>query len=397
MKELYERIACLALFLIFFFGSYSQITWSKSSGAAGAGNFTISGIGSVTTLNSDADIALLKHGSGTATYYTCNSCTINLQITDQFIIDYPLYLTSSRIIIGKSDFSGSAGSASLLVNGNSLNPKQALFLDNSSSIQLEGAANFINLQGSPTAYIYINYAGGPNSLPVAGASRFAGTDKAPLCGLTGQNGANSYSCNTGQVNGPSLLNVSGFSIISPLPVVLVGFSANLNSNKTIGLNWSTQMEVNLSHFTIERSADGANWASISTVQANGNAGFVSYYSFTDLNPLSGFNYYRLQMTDLDNKSGFTAIILVRIPIFKTFKIFPNPSKDYVDITLSKTSNGIIRLLNQFGQVLQQKQITASNDGATLSFQLNGYPEGSYVVEVIGTDGSQATGRIVIVR
>ena len=387
----------MVFFSISILNSYSQITWVRGSGVAGEGNFFISGTGSVPTLNSDADIALLKHSSGGSIYYTCNNCTINLQITGQLTIDYPVYLTSSRIIVGNSDFSGSSGTATLFVAGNSLNSKQGLFLDNTSTIQIEGPTNFIKLQNSPAGYIYFNYTGVPNSIPTSAAARFAGTDNAPLCGLNGPNGINSFTCDQGQVNGPSLLNSGGFSIISSLPVVLVGFSANLNSNNTIALSWSTQMEVNLGHFIVQRSADGANWLSIGAVQANGNSGVVSYYSFTDMNPLGGFNYYRLQMTDLDNKSGFTEIILVRTPIIKAFKVFPNPASDYIDITLNKTSNGSIRLLNQFGQVLQQKQVTGSASGATLSFQLFCYPEGNYILQVIGTDGSLETGEFVITK
>lgn len=395
MKKLYAQVVFLMLFSVAYFKSYSQIVWAKNAGSTGSGNFTISGTGSASTLNSVANTAFLKHGSGTGIYYTCNSCTINIQITGQLVIDYPLYLTNSRLIIGKSDFSSTASSASLFVFGNSLNPKQALFLDNTSSIQLESATNFLKLQGSPAAYIYINYSGGANSLPAANARRFGGTDDAPLCGFTGQGSANSYSCNTGQANGPSMLNASGFSIISSLPVVLVDFSANLNSNKTIGLNWSTQMEVNLSHFTIERGADGANWESIGRMQAKGNSGIVSYYSFADSNPLAGFNYYRLQMTDLDNKSGFTEVKLVRTSIVKMFNVFPNPARDYVDITLSKAINGNVRLLNQFGQVLQQKQISTSTNGTIISFQFSGYPAGNYFLQVIGADGSKETGKLII--
>lgn len=397
MKNLYRQITFLVFFSISILNLYSQITWTKSSGVAGEGNFYISGKGSVATLNSDADIALLKHGSGAGVYYTCNNCTLNLQITGQLTIDYPVYLTSSRIIIGSSDFIGNSGTASLFVTGNSLNSKQGLFLDNTSTIQIEGAANFIKLQNSPAAYIYFNYTGGPNSIPAQGMARFSGTDNAPLCGLNGPNGLNSFTCNKGQINGPSLLNSGGFSIISSLPVVLVGFSANLNSGNKIALSWSTQMEVNLGNFIIQRSADGANWLSIGTVQANGNSGVVSYYSFTDMNPLGGYNYYRLQMTDLDNKSGFTEIILVKTPIIKEFKIFPNPASDFVDITLNKTTNGSIRLLNQFGQVLQQKQVTGSTSGATLSFQLKGYPVGNYILQIIGADGLYETGNFVITQ
>src|SRR5450432_2351779 len=104
MKKLYKQIAFLILFSIAFLNSNSQIKWVKTSGTTGAGSFTISGGGSVSTLNSGADIAFLKHGSGSNIYYTCNTCTINLQITGQLTVDYPVYLQNSRIVIGRNGF-----------------------------------------------------------------------------------------------------------------------------------------------------------------------------------------------------------------------------------------------------------------------------------------------------
>jgi hypothetical protein len=398
MKQLYP--GKLILLVILFFGfltSGAQVTWLKTSGTTGSGNFTISGTGSVYTLNSNSNTALLKHSSSTGAYYTCDNCTINIEITGQLVIDYPLYLTNSHVIVGNTNVASANNTATLFVSGNAANPRQALFLDNASSIQLESSTNYIQLQSSPAAYIYFDYVGSANSAPTPASKVFAGNNNAPLCGISAATGSYPYTCSQGQVNGPSILSGSGFNIIAPLPIVLVDFAGTLNSNKTILLNWSTQVEVNLSYFTIERSADGANWEIIGTVQAVGNAQFASYYSFTDQNPLSGLNYYRLQMTDLDNKSGFTAIEIVRTPIIKLFKVFPNPAKDYVDITLSKATTGYIRLLNQFGQVLQQQQLSEANNGTTLSFQLFSYPTGSYIIQVVESDGTQETGKLIITK
>ncbi|HLK30403.1 MAG TPA: T9SS type A sorting domain-containing protein [Puia sp.] len=396
MKHCYtSKIFLILVCCLAYFSSDSQVVWTKTAGSTGMGSFTISGTGSVSSINTDADIVFAKHGSGSSTYFTCDNCTINLQMTGQLVIDYPLYLTNSHIILGKTGFVNVSTTSGLSINGSASNPKQALFLDNSSSIQLASGANFIKLQSSPTAYIYFSYTGAANSTPASGAKRFAGTDNSPLCGFSSVGSSQAYTCNKGQANGPSILGATGFNIIAPLPVVLVDFTANLNNNKTVDLSWSTQMEVNLSHFLIQRSADGANWEVIGRVQANGNSQIVSNYSFNDPAPLDGLNYYRLQMTDLDNKSGLTIIKLIRTPIIRLFKVFPNPANDYVDITLSKAKNGNVRLLNQFGQVLQQKQVTATNDGTTLSFQLFGYPPGNYFVQVVAEDGSKEVGKFII--
>lgn len=384
------------IFFVFSIGNiYSQVSWVKNSGSTGKGSFTISGSGSVASLNSNANIAFLKHGSGSNVYYTCNSCTINLQITGQLTIDYPLYITNSRIIVGKTGFANVTTSTGITVLGSSINPKQALFLDNSSSIQLSGGTNFIKLQNSPVASIYLNYQDGENTAPSSSAKKFSATDVSSLCGVASPSGSTKYTCNKGQANGPSVLSATGFNVIAALPVVLVDFSAQLNNNKTVDISWSTQMEVNLSHFIIERSADGSNWEPIGTVQAIGNSQIVSNYSFVDHQPLDGLNYYRLQMTDLDNKYGFTQLQLIRTPVNKLFKIFPNPAKNYVDVTLSKNKNGVVKLIGPYGQILQQKYIEANNSGTTVNFQLSSYTPGNYYIQVIADDGTRDIGRLMI--
>ncbi len=398
MKQIYSiTIAVIIIFCFSYSPTYSQIVWTNNSGSTGGGNFTITGTGSVSTLNSASNIAFAKHVSGSSTYYTCDNCIINVEITGQLIIDYPLYVTNTKIIVGVTGFNASNSTSGLLVDGSATNPKQGLFLDNASSIQLASGSNFIKLQSTPLAHIYYNYSDAANTVPDASDKNFSGTDNSPLCGLSSPGSSPGYTCTKGQANGPAILSASGFNVIAALPVVLVDFSANFNSGKFVDIAWSTQMEVNLSHFTVERSADGSNWDIIGSVRAVGNSQIASYYTFVDQDPLAGFNYYRLIMTDLDNKSGITAVKSVRTPIISLFKVFPNPTKDYVDITLSKANSGSIRLINQFGQMLQQKQINAGNDGTTISFQLSGYAPGNYFVEVIGADGSHETGKLVITR
>ncbi len=157
MKQIYSiTIAVIIIFCFSYSPTYSQIVWTNNSGSTGGGNFTITGTGSVSTLNSASNIAFAKHVSGSSTYYTCDNCIINVEITGQLIIDYPLYVTNTKIIVGVTGFNASNSTSGLLVDGSATNPKQGLFLDNASSIQLASGSNFIKLQSTPLGtYIII--------------------------------------------------------------------------------------------------------------------------------------------------------------------------------------------------------------------------------------------------
>jgi hypothetical protein len=184
---------------------------------------------------------------------------------------------------------------------------------------------------------------------------------------------------------------------NPLPVVLVDFNAALNNDKSVDLSWETQMELNSSHFNVLRSANGSNWSTIGTVEAKGNSSVITDYSFNDKNPLSGVNYYRLQMVDIDGHFGYSEVKVVKTTLIAGFSIFPNPAKDYINVSLNGSASALkIRLINQSGQILQEKSVNSSS-ATIVSIAVYSYPQGSYYLQVSSADGSQQTSKVLITR
>ena len=110
------------------------------------------------------------------------------------------------------------------------------------------------------------------------------------------------------------------------------------------LEWTTLQESNTANFIIERSADGSSFTAIGTVKAAGNSSDVSSYSFTDVNPSQqGFNYYRLQQTDLDGKKTYSIVNLVSFGKERSVLVqtTPNPVKDLLNITVQTENITII--------------------------------------------------------
>ena len=187
------------------------------------------------------------------------------------------------------------------------------------------------------------------------------------------------------------------SINNPLPVVLVDFNAELNSNKSVDVSWTTQQEVNSSHFEIERSADGIKWETIGTVEARGNSALPSDYTFNDASPLQGVNYYRLKMVNINNAYGFTTVKIVHTLQVKSINIFPNPARDFVNISVGHATSDLnIRLLSQNGQVLQSAKINAGSS-TTLTIQVNNYPQGTYIIQISSADGTIQSSKFIIMR
>jgi hypothetical protein len=198
------------------------------------------------------------------------------------------------------------------------------------------------------------------------------------------------------VYGPATINASGLGTFAILPVSLSGFTAELTGNE-VALSWTTEQETNSNYFSVERSQNGSTWEEIGTVAAKGNSSTVSQYGFTDKTPLSGVNYYRLKMVNIDNSFNYSGVQIVRTTAVKEISFFPNPATTTVNVSLESTENATsIELMNISGQVLTAKRISGAN-GTTISLDVTQYARGMYIVRVINADGSSTTSKLAVIH
>ncbi|HEV3412366.1 MAG TPA: T9SS type A sorting domain-containing protein [Puia sp.] len=183
-----------------------------------------------------------------------------------------------------------------------------------------------------------------------------------------------------------------------LPIILGKFSAVVD-NGSVDLAWTTDLEVNSDHFTIQASTNaGASWNTIGTVPAAGTSTAVLNYSFTDNRPATGTSEYRLILVDRDGNTAYSPVKAVRIGSMSAVSVYPNPASDYVNVTLSGDASvsASIRLVNLAGQVLMEKNVTNAG-GTTVPLTVSSYPAGNYMVVITGSDGSKQVNKILITR
>ncbi len=192
------------------------------------------------------------------------------------------------------------------------------------------------------------------------------------------------------ITGPATLNSIG-----TLPVNLSRFEATLKDG-VVTLSWTTDQEVNSDHFTVQHSSDASHWSTLGTVDAQGFSSVQVNYSFTDESPSSGVNYYRLVMVDRDGKSQNSPIRVVNGTAISGFKVFPNPAKDYVYVTLGSdaAANLSIRIVNLQGQVLQETRYSKAA-GTTVSLPVSSYAKGTYLLQIVGENGVIKTSKLVV--
>lgn len=93
---------------------------------------------------------------------------------------------------------------------------------------------------------------------------------------------------------------------TPLPIELLYFNADIDTENNSVLSWATTMEKNNDFFSIERSLDGVNFDVIGTIKGGGNSLVLLEYDYTDYN-ISNSYYYRVKQTDFDGKYDYTPI------------------------------------------------------------------------------------------
>lgn len=179
-------------------------------------------------------------------------------------------------------------------------------------------------------------------------------------------------------------NTISVPVTIPLPVEYLEFKAEVADNNSIDINWSTALEINSSHYILERSFDGNNFNSIAQIPAAGNSNSIRNYYFNDNEVEKGFTYYyRLRQYDLDGSFRFSDIASAQTgknliqPILQ-----PNPSTGIFSIKNTGSKKSVIIIItNILGQIVYTENAYKAGSDIDISSLENGL----YFVR-ISTDG-----------
>jgi hypothetical protein len=135
-----------------------------------------------------------------------------------------------------------------------------------------------------------------------------------------------------------------------LPVTLTSFTATMQS-KTVLINWKSASENNIDNYKLERSADGRNFNSITTIQALNISG--ASYNYIDIYPLPGVSYYRLNIQGAAGYQKYSQIVSVKRGKETLATIFPNiwHKGEELNITNDNNEKLTVYFFNANGQVL----------------------------------------------
>ncbi|MNJ83255.1 hypothetical protein D3C87_06710 [compost metagenome] len=166
--------------------------------------------------------------------------------------------------------------------------------------------------------------------------------------------------------------------VSPLPVELVSFDAQLESRQ-VTVTWQTASEYNSSYFDVLKSTDGENWFSIGTVSAQGNSQKTIDYELFDENPFPGISYYQLKQVDQNGSFHLSDIRSVNNSSgMNQVKIYPNPADKGLVTLVSDEPITILSVYNAFGKVVFE---TTLNSEEAYLLDTQSFESGMYWVSL----------------
>lgn len=179
---------------------------------------------------------------------------------------------------------------------------------------------------------------------------------------------------------------------STLPVSLISFTAKKN-NHSVALMWIVTEESDMSHYEVQRSADGRNFSTLQSLSSL-NSATQSAYSANDNQPLNRITYYRLKMVENNGTFSYSKIVAVQSATGSLVTLYPSPWKKGTTLYISNPNNEKLTayFMNSAGQ---QVGVSVTNNSSLPANILNRHT-GLIFYRVFDEKGIQlATGNLLV--
>ncbi len=198
--------------------------------------------------------------------------------------------------------------------------------------------------------------------------------------------------------------IGAFEYSATLPVKFVGFKAE-NVDGSNQLIWTTTEEINNAGFMVQHSADGDVFTDEQYIPSkiiSGNYAGVINYSFTDVSPFTGTNYYRLKAFDKQGKTTYSTVVVLtnKKGLVPSISVYPNPiyKGNHLSLEIKNLPQGNYEavVLDMKGNKIASE--TIAYNGVDGTIQLNTsttLSKGGYLVQM--TNGSFKVLTKVIVK
>jgi hypothetical protein len=172
---------------------------------------------------------------------------------------------------------------------------------------------------------------------------------------------------------------------SVLPVEFLSFTGQRKEDYH-ELDWQTATELNNDYFTVERSVNGEAFTAIGQVNGAGSSSQIHSYSFNDMHPQEGWNYYRLRQTDFNGQSTVSNIVALNYHTTSVYveNVHPIPSDGdiYFDFVSPAKTTLHYQITDCSGRLISEQTNDMSAGKNSVKIDLSASDKGIYFLRVI---------------
>ncbi len=177
-----------------------------------------------------------------------------------------------------------------------------------------------------------------------------------------------------------------------LPVTLLDFHGGI-TGKVALLSWQTRAESNNKGFYTEQSVDDIHFNSLGFTASkaqHGNSNALIDYSFTDAQPASGNNYYRLKQEDFDAHYTYSNTILVKnttVYSMKMHSVYPDPVYNTLSVYIESIITDKVSFIvcDAAGKVMMQQTENIMPGNNNIQLNVSTLATGNYFIKAISSN------------
>jgi lysophospholipase L1-like esterase len=177
-------------------------------------------------------------------------------------------------------------------------------------------------------------------------------------------------------------NILSVVVGAPLPLAIKRWQAILE-NRAVKLSWNTTYEEPDTYFEIQRSKDGQNFQTLyQIINSHGDGN----YSWTDLSPSPGKNYYRLKIIE-PNKISYSKIILINNDLKQLIEsLYTDASQLHLQLNNNRGRSAVFDIINHSGSLIKQQSLKLNGTNNSIKISILDLPAGNYFIRITTPDG-----------
>jgi hypothetical protein len=206
--------------------------------------------------------------------------------------------------------------------------------------------------------------------------------------------SNISSSNCSFADAASVLTLNVIDCGVPLQTDILSFSGNVD-NGIVKLNWTTSREDEVVNYFIEKSTDGRNFTSTSSIPGSNNGNDVNYYKWSDVYSTGQVLYYRVRLVTVNRQKISRIIKLGSTSSKLAFSSVPNPfaGKLSAEINSGDPQVVIVQLVDNSGRLIRRQSYVLTAGITSIQLNTESIPSGLYTLQLIG-DKSTISKKVV---